>query len=182
MIILGIAGRARRGKDTVAKYLHEVHGFQQLAFADPLRDMLQAGLGIETRYCTDEKEAVIPGIGASYRELMQTLGTEWGRVLIHPDIWIHRLERALVHADPEERIVISDVRFGNEADWVRRRGHLIHLDRPADNGVRPHVSELGVPPLENEPVFHNTGSLADLFHQIDTWLDHAGILNPNHIA
>lgn len=176
MIVLGIAGRARSGKDTVAKYLYDIHGFQKVAFADPIRDMLQVGLGIETHYCTEDKETDIPGIGASYRKLMQTLGTEWGRVRINPDLWIHRLERSLAYADPNERIVVSDVRFDNEAEWVRQRGHLIHLERNVDNTVRPHASEHVVLPRPGEPVFHNVGSLADLFHQLDTWLDFAQIL------
>ena len=83
MQLIGLTGRAGCGKDTIASFLCEAHGFVQIALADPLRDGLKAMLGVtdEQLHRRDLKEAPIDWIGRSPRELLQTLGTEWGRAL-----------------------------------------------------------------------------------------------------
>lgn len=72
MQLIGLAGRAGCGKDTIANFLMETHGFVQIALADVLRDGLKAMLGItdEQLYRRDLKEQTIDWIGRSPRELM----------------------------------------------------------------------------------------------------------------
>ena len=160
-LILGIAGLARHGKDTIANHLVQHHGFTRLAYADAIRDMLELGLGIEPRYLTDDKETIIPWLGVTGRKLMQSLGTEWGRQQIRQDIWLVVIgQRIQALADETDRIVISDVRFDNEADWIRSqsRGHLWHVYRPGflREGIdRSHPSETGVKPICDEPTLVN---------------------------
>ena len=47
------------------------------------------------------------------RLLMQLIGTECGRQVIHPEVWVNS---ALSKADPDRVNVFSDTRFPNEAD------------------------------------------------------------------
>ncbi|SDW38102.1 hypothetical protein [Nitrosomonas communis] len=49
-------------------------------------------------------------LGKSPRDVMQSFGVEWGRKLIHPDIWVKRVENLIDHY---LRLVLSDVRFDN---------------------------------------------------------------------
>lgn len=67
MQLIGLTGRAGCGKDTVARFLCEAHGFVQIALADPLRDGLKAMLGVtdEQLHRRDLKEAPIDWIGRS---------------------------------------------------------------------------------------------------------------------
>lgn len=173
--IIGLTGRAGCGKDTVADFLVETHGFIKLAFADPLRDGAKAMLGLTDEELSrrENKEALIEWLGCSPRHVLQTLGTEWGRELIHPDLWLRiterRVERVLAMPPCQHinGIVLSDVRFENEADWVRRIGGTVwNINRPRaglfGDSAR-HVSEQSLPIHEADLILHNTGDLDQLF-------------------
>ena len=93
-------------------------GYTKIAFADPLRFMIErllhsAGYSYnEIHWFLNEgKEQDIEVIGASYRHLARTLGTEWGRNLIHPELWLKIAEQKFIHTDPP--ICVDDVRFLN---------------------------------------------------------------------
>lgn len=176
-LLIGLTGYADTGKDTVREILEDLHGFGGFAFADPIRDMLRellTGSGIDDA-CMDDralKEAVIPVLGVSYRQLAQTLGTEWGRSL-QPDFWL-RIASACV-ADLElsgyRNVVVSDVRFANEADWVRSRGGVIwRVQREQAAPVNPHISESGVDLIEFDWTINNNGTLDDLREVVDASL------------
>lgn len=164
--VIGITGRARSGKDTVASFLLAAIGGYQYAFADPIRAMLQP-LGIDMRdpYWQKHKEDVIPALGVSPRHLMQTLGTEWGRELIHPEIWLLLAKQRLLRMGPG--MIISDVRFDNEAEWIRSiGGRIIHVRRKTATPVNQHVSENGVTLDPTDLVINNDGDLEDLQAQV----------------
>jgi predicted kinase len=150
MIVLGLCGPAGSGKTFAALHLMERHGFVRLRFAEPMRAMLR-GLG-----CTAEeldgalKETPSFRLcGRTPREAMQTLGTEWGRALIDPDLWVRawrdRLD-ALAEETPQARIVADDARFANEAAAIwSLGGSLIRIDRaglaPPCPAAAAHASE-----------------------------------------
>lgn len=166
--IIGISGLARCGKSTAAAYIAEHFGYVDLAFADRLKAGLEAMFHIDSEYL-NSKEDVIPWIGASYRKLMQTLGTEWGRETIGENLWVLQMIRtidAMEAGDRAEGYVISDVRFGNEAGWIRQVGTLLHIQRDHDIEVRAHKSECGIEPIEGEWIIYNNGNLLDLYGQI----------------
>lgn len=172
-ILIGLAGHARVGKDTVARYLAAHLTLITYAFADPLKQAL-AGMFHLTAAQLDgaEKEQPLAWLGRSPRELMQLLGTEWGREMVHPQLWLLLAEQNLQllaeHDQAMKGVVISDVRFENEADWVRRRGGVIlHLSR---RGVRPanyHASEGGIRHFPGDYVIENDGTLDELYDQVD---------------
>lgn len=85
MRLIGIAGPARAGKDTLCSYMLDNLGddWTRSSFADPLKEMLRA-IGVD---CSDDAKAVVSDdYGVTPRHMMQTLGTEWGRNLIDGDI------------------------------------------------------------------------------------------------
>lgn len=181
--LVGLSGLAGTGKDSAARYLCEEYGFLQASFADPIRSMVLQLLeeaGLDHTWLTERslKEAEIPGLGVSARALMQTLGTEVGRAL-HPDIWVRHLHMRLgfgetpgaveFQAPVHDRIVISDVRFLNEAAWLRRLGgHLVRLHRDSAPGVRLHPSEQHVLDLPTHvDIWNNGPTLAGLHGLLD---------------
>ena len=175
-LLIGLAGRARSGKDTAAKHLVNTHNLQAYAFADPLRDGLMNIFNLSPcDFDGDRKEQSIGWLGKSPRELMQSIGTEWGRNLVHPELWLLVAEQNLAFLaetyDTASGFVISDLRFENEAEFVRKRGGVvIHLIRPDAPEVNPHSSELGIGIQDNDLVLHNIGSLEDLYGQIDEFV------------
>ena len=129
MRIIGLAGRAGAGKDSVANILATDGTTSRVAFADPLRDGLIAmfglSLGLDRHALTDpaRKERLFPELETTPRRLMQTLGTDWARKMIHPDVWVRVMDRRIKHhAMISRTLVITDVRFQNEAEWIYRKG------------------------------------------------------------
>ncbi len=180
-ILIGIHGRAGTGKDIAARYLAERFGFMHLAFADHIKKALVI-LFRDTHGLTHEhfsgtkKERVIEGFGKSPRQLMQSFGTEWGREKVNPDVWImivHALIKARREILSRQNIyfpgaVISDVRFNNEAQWIRSQGGVvIHLYRQAAKPVNPHVSELGIDSDHADVVISNDGTFEALHKKLN---------------
>ena len=160
--LIGIAGRARSGKDTVANFIIAAIGGYRYSFADPIRAML-APLGVDMSdpYWQARKEDIIPALGVSPRRMMQTLGTEWGRNLISPDLWLVLAHQRLLRNGPG--MVISDVRFENEAAWIRKHGgRIIHVVRPDTKAVEAHASEDGIEMQDTDVRLFNSGTLEEL--------------------
>lgn len=160
--LIGIAGRARSGKDTVANFIVAAIGGYRYSFADPIRAMLAPlGVNMSDPYWQARKEEPIPALGVSPRRMMQTLGTEWGRQLINPDLWLIMAHQRLLQNGPG--MVISDVRFDNEAAWIRKHGgRIIHVIRPETKAVEAHASEDGIEMQDTDARLFNSGTLEEL--------------------
>lgn len=166
-ILVGITGRAGSGKDTFARLLAEVS--DQLVeidhFAEPLRQGLQAMLGLSPEAFEPAlKELPIPWLGVSPRRLMQTLGTEWGREMVAPDLWVTLAQRRRDHSHYDATI-FADVRFESEADWIRDQGGtILRMVRPSPDRLDAHKSEDGIARHKDDVAIYNAGSLDDLRH------------------
>lgn len=162
MRLIGIAGPARAGKDTLASYLLDnlSNDWLRSSFADPLKEMLRA-IGVD---CSDGKKAVVSDdYGVTPRHMMQTLGTEWGRNLIDSDIWV----KAFARMNAGKCVIVPDVRFENEAELVREHGVLIHL--VGRGGIEGnHVSENAIAFMPGDIVIDNSRDLAWLHAQVDS--------------
>lgn len=125
--IIGVTGFARSGKDTFYKYSSQALNrakCHRYAFADALKEecdaFLQANLGISAfTEEAEEKELIRP--------FLVTYGTGIRRKL-DPLCWIKKVEKSIVKNHPASNknfIFITDVRFKNEAEWVKSLGGLI---------------------------------------------------------
>ncbi len=162
-MLLGITGKAGSGKDTFAKYFIEQHDFTRYAFAGPIKRMIEAGFGLTPDIWDDreKKEQEIEWLGRSPRYLAQTIGTEWGRELVHADLWLLLAEQARCRHD---NLIITDVRFDNEAQWIKEHGgHVVSIEArgmAVDN--QKHASEGGVHPAYIDITVRNTGTIEHL--------------------
>lgn len=154
-ILIGLAGPARSGKSTIGGFLRDLLSVPTYALAGPIKEACNTIFGWDNRHAEGElKEVVDPFWGISPRLAYQTLGTEWGRQLIRDDIWLRRAKMML---DASNGLIITDVRFPNEQDWLAANGGLlIHVRRIAGagafNGIAGHASEAGLEPRYNEIV------------------------------
>lgn len=172
--LIGLVGSAGCGKDTVRQILEQDHGYTGFAFADPLRAMIKALLhhcGHTSEWMDNRlmKEQPIPNLGASYRHLAQTLGTEWAHQCMGRDFWIRCADASfqLAKRRGERHIVFSDVRFQPEADWVRQRGGVLwRIHRPQAEPVHPHVSESAGRLIDCDLTLDNSGTLQQLWSKV----------------
>jgi len=152
-LIVGITGHARAGKDSIGLWA-EKRGAMRASFAGPIKQAICVMFGLTNEAFENAtlKETKLDGIGKSPRELAQLLGTEFGRDIVGPDCWVKSLEMRLASVDrimPEGApVFITDVRFDNEADWIRKQnGLILHVRRNGADGkvgVAGHASEAGV--------------------------------------
>lgn len=157
-MIIGITGRKRAGKDSVASVLIEEAGFQRVGFSDSLKALaLLVNPIVDVESFTPEGDewgdysypigvryaSLVEEIGLErakeepeVRRILQHLGTDI-RTVLGEDVWVNNwYERVdgLVpdHGDREDlKVVVPDVRFINEANEIRRCGGVIwRVERP----------------------------------------------------
>jgi dephospho-CoA kinase len=167
-IVIGVVGIAGSGKTLVSKHLVNKHRFTRLRFAGPLKEMLKAGLGLTDEHIDGSlKQEPLPELGGvTPRHLMQTLGTEWGRRLVHPELWTNRL-RSLIEQHDDGVFVVDDVRFANEAACIRSvGGSLWRVVRPG-LALGSHISERAQTAIEEDVLINNALDIASLLRSVD---------------
>lgn len=166
MKLIGLIGRARSGKDTVAGYLARRHMFAHIAFADPVKEMLEVAFGDLFR--DGDREKPIDWLGKSPRQLMQTLGTEWGRNRVHPELWVLLTEQKVKHfVELDMPLVISDVRFHNEADMILKHGGELWQIQRDGASVAEHISEQAQWDTYQTKTIENNDSLEELYLKVE---------------
>ena len=164
-MIIGLAGYARCGKDTVAQILINNHGFERVAFADPIRDFLLKinpilDKGNRLSSLVDEYGWEIAKAQTEVRRLLQEVGVS-ARELIDQDVWVNVAFDKM--DDPTKNYVITDVRFENEAETIKKSGGEIwRVERPGVTAVNGHISESNLSSWEFDKYIHNGGTLEDL--------------------
>lgn len=80
--------------------------------------------------------------GRTPRYAMQKLGAEWGREMIHPDLWINDFIRRVNETPQHIPIVCDDCRYPNEVEIIHRLGGSIVMIRRDQRGmIDTHSSE-----------------------------------------
>jgi len=129
--VIGICGLIGHGKDTAAGFLIE-EGFSQISFGEVVKDVLVVIFGWDRemlegttpesrawRNEVDEWWAARLGIAHfTPRWALQNIGTNVMRNHFHEDIWVAAVEKRIEQMPGN--IVISDCRFFNELDLIKR--------------------------------------------------------------
>lgn len=162
MILVGLSGKQRVGKDTIAAYLQLKYSFVRLANADYLKEVSK-GVGWDGR--KDSRG----------RRLLQRLG-----VIVRDydkNFWVRKVVdqvQGLKKQDEGVHIVVTDIRFVNEADAIRELGgRVVRVVR--DTGIEDsHVSEVELDTYKFDDVISNDGSYDQLYALVDRLF--AGVL------
>ena len=163
-MIIGLCGKKGSGKSTVGAILGDHYGYERISFATPIKDMLKA-MGLRDTEINDPvfKEIVLDEFGQSPRQLMQSLGTAWGRETVKNTIWIEALKKRL---DPTINYVIDDVRFDNEARFIQEHGgSVILVNRQKASADDQHISEAGIKEHLVDGIINNERGFKELEEQ-----------------
>jgi hypothetical protein len=142
-MIVGLLGFIGSGKGTVASQLVSEYNFRQDSFAASLKDacammfdwprhMLEG----DTTESREWREIVDPwwseklGIpNFSPRYALQIMGTDVLRNHFHQDLWFITVQNR-IRKNPNQHVVISDVRFPNEIKFIQDQGGtLVKINR-----------------------------------------------------
>lgn len=173
--IIAFIGKIGSGKTTAAKYLTKEYGYLRVRFADKLKRML-AVLGLTYEEIDGSLKNVPCNIlgGKTPRYTMITLGTEWGRNMIHPDLWVKALDRQIKELieEGEYKFVIDDLRFLSESEWLNNiqinnvKIYMIKIVR-GEETVLNHQSEIEQDKIEGDCIIHNNDTLESMYKSID---------------
>jgi hypothetical protein len=175
-MLIGLLGRKRVGKDTVADHIVKKYNYEKRHFADPLKNGIGALFGFNDNELNgNEKDVIHEFWNCKPRTIFQYIGTEIFRKDINkiiPDIgddfWVKRMEIELTNP---MNTVIADVRFQNEVDFIhRKQGIVIKIDNPCIIRNDTHASE-NIDNIKNyDYEIINDGTLIELYSDIDQLL------------
>jgi hypothetical protein len=144
MHIIGITGSAQHGKNTIAEYIkrwinpHQTEA-QIIAIADSLREWCEIVNPIVT--------TIQPGEFLRYNQLIESVGYErakleseefrrflqdagvGARKIIGPNVWLDAFKNKIEQLPSYYVVIVPDIRFPNEADFIRKNGTLIAVTR-----------------------------------------------------
>lgn len=173
-MIIGLSGYARSGKDTAADHLVNEYGFTRYSFAAPMKEAMyrlnpivhsdQIGnfryKDLVDVYGLDTAKDSHPEI----RRLLQVFGTEVGRDMFGENFWVN----LALNSAKEDRVVISDVRFKNEAEGIKAAGGEVwRINRIGIGPVTDHPSEIDLDGYPFDYVIDNDSTVQDLNSAID---------------
>jgi hypothetical protein len=184
MYKIALAGKAGTGKNTAADLIAATVPFTtgfslnavSLAFADPIKEMVKVMFPhVEREHLFGDskfRNEIIAGAKnaegnpLTIRRALLDIGTSLGRGY-NDNVWLENMDFRIKQNEAAKRkiILITDVRFRNEFNWLKQQGFfMIKVIR--DNGSTiNHISETGQDEIkdnEYDYVLNNNGSMADL--------------------
>ena len=219
-MIVSVSGLIGSGKDTIASYLINFHHFKKMSFASTLKDaaaavfswdreMLEGSTASsrEWREQRDDWWSNRLGMEITPRFVLQNWGTEVMRNHFHPEIWIASLENKL--RDCKDNVVITDARFYNELDAIKRAGGVTMrvkrgldpewfeaatnankgpkhigwaLGRDKLHKLKIHPSEYSSVGYGYDHIIQNAGTIDELYNEVEGIISNASQALNHHDA
>ena len=168
MILLGLSGKKRSGKNTVAKLIATMTPLRvkEFAFADPLKDEVCKACGVSRKILEENKD--------NFRLILQGWGTDFRRRMYDDSYWINKAMKLLhtssVVKDEADICVFTDVRFKNEASILKQiDGVIVRVKREPSLGD-DHPSEIDMDDFKCDFELDNTSTLNNLASSVQMLL------------
>jgi len=170
--IVAVAGYPKSGKDMLANNLINIHPiFKKEKFVYTIIDIVAILLNIyksdlthtelfEDREWKENHKVTFGEKTYTIRKLLQLIGTECFRDIISPDVWVSTLDTRIGSYSITTPIIITDLRFQNEYEYIRSKGGLVvFVDNPM---ARNEALSSDVFAHRSESYIEQLGGLADI--------------------
>ncbi len=164
-MVIGISGKKRSGKDTVAEIIMATHSNSvKYSFAAPLKAQVAMACNVSLDFIDKNKD--------NFRLILQGWGTDFRRKLYGENYWIDKTDDAISRFGNFKHIILPDVRFENEYDYVKSKGGIvIRVNRTRDeNNCKPYVdnhsSEISLDNFKFDYTIDNNGTIEELIEKV----------------
>lgn len=180
MKIIGLIGKKKSGKTTVANYIVELlhpRVVSVVGFADALKkevaymllqtecsEQLEAGFLEDTERAIENTLKHIEVCKSNYRLLLQWWGTDYRRKMFDENYWVRKVEQTIQSDNLSDVLIVPDVRFFNESNMIKKQeGVLIKIVRDdLEASIDGHQSETEMDSIDFDYVIPNDGDIQDL--------------------
>lgn len=195
--VIGISGKKRSGKDTVANMLTECFDRDNTALANPqsvtrysmaqkLKDVLMImGYTFEQLNGNEKESSCQHSSGLTPRQAMQNVGMFFRQ---HGNYWLNCFVDKLrdINDTSNSVVIVSDIRFEDEANFIKNAwGIRIHLVTNQREGKAPlaagaactdklydqHISENSIDVSGADYIIDNNGTLDNLKKNVERLFD-----------
>lgn len=157
--LIGISGKKKSGKDTVADiFAITYEDVVKYHFAQQLKVEVSRACGVSIDYINEHKD--------NFRLILQGWGTNFRRDLYGINYWLEKMDIAIDHLSNHKIIIIPDVRFKNEYDFILKRGGTIIRVERATGLEDTHISETSLDDQVFDVRIDNNGTLAELVNKV----------------
>ena len=145
-IVIGVSGKLGVGKDFISNIIEQHlsinHKVIRLAFADLLKilTMIEYDISFDRVYVKKDEES---------RQLLQNIGAEYRKKSL--DFWIKGIDSQINIFQHKgfDAFIITDVRYQNEADYIKSIGKLIRIVAPIRNQIKLEEESNNNPDIKN---------------------------------
>ena len=175
--LICIIGNIGVGKSTVADIIKK-YDYNEITFAGPVKEIgLILGFDHKNLYGSQEDKLELNKFwGVSGREFMQKFATNIMRNELskyinmnmnNQTIWVRLCEKKILNLlEQNKKIIISDGRFPDEIDMIRKHGGIIIKIIRTNNYNKQHESEKYIDEIKSDIIIINDGTINDLEYQI----------------
>jgi len=189
-MLIGISGKKRSGKDTVGGYLVEQKEFKRKAFADDLKTLVSKTYDIPItwfhhdtlkekallnypmsamacEHLGEDEGMIVDGIRYHSPRTLCILEGYFKRV-VDPLYWCKKIVEG---NGVEGNIVITDVRYQNEADYIKSKGGILLRVNRLNTPLSSHLSETDLDLYTGfDGIIENNSSIKDLLVNVDAFV------------
>ena len=168
--LIGLTGYKQSGKDTAAKnferllprYNCPIH---ILHFAAQIKLDVAAAIGQTPEWIEENKKNPV------IRHLLQWYGNDYAKSEWGSDVWLQKLIDSVVRIKEPAIVIIPDVRFTIEADWIKQNnGVIIRVERAGQQNTDTHSSETELDKIHPDWRLHNNGSNSRAYELECRWM------------
>lgn len=184
--LIGITGFKRCGKDTTGLYLINNYNYVKYSFAGALKSACSEIFMFDYEQTEgSKKEDFDERWNINPRKVFQRFGTEIFRDSLEQffpemkhlknNFWIYRFKiwyQEQIRKNPDVRIVVTDVRFKNEADIIKELGGIIiKVSRKNIMNNDEHASEINILNINADYDIKNDSSIEDYYKNLKSILN-----------